>query len=360
MSHNQGGYNYYDGRRSIPNNDESLYPSPRIPPCATSNEFYHQSMLNLTYDDDNYDRYVDQERRYFREVGLRNYDRQDPFANVNTSPNVSDFWEENVTADRAQASPSCWDRPYLASNDISVNEPSMKNYNKHLQSPPPTEKGYHTYSPTSVAATPNSFAGPTTGISDAFDALSFAVSEDSGTESYHYGDHENDCKLPSKPPPDRSMDMNGTEMHFKLQKGLSFRIQKQLASKYETQLSLQKETTVQKEASTLKPRPTIEVSPGIFMTLRGSAETWRAIQVDFYIPCTCVICDITIFCIEDADYVLCPQCRVVNPVIGVDDEACNSVGEEGEGGVGLGFTIEDLAKWQEEITVARLHESTGW
>jgi hypothetical protein len=87
---------------------------------------------------------------------------------------------------------------------------------------------------------------------------------------------------------------------------------------------------------------TIQVSPGEFMRLRGADETWRAIMDDFYMPCTCVCCNLTLFCIQDANFVLCPECRVVSPM---DD----MVYDEYDGGVGLGFTIEDLGKWQEEI-----------
>ena len=57
----------------------------------------------------------------------------------------------------------------------------------------------------------------------------------------------------------------------------------------------------------------IEVAPGEFMRLRGAHETWQAIQNDFYIPCGCICCNLMLFCIQDATYVLCSQCQVVNP-----------------------------------------------
>jgi len=86
---------------------------------------------------------------------------------------------------------------------------------------------------------------------------------------------------------------------------------------------------------------TIEVFPGEFLRLRGADETWRAIQVDFYMPCECVCCLDTIFCIQDADFVLCPNCRVVSPMAGVSHEGS-------DGGVGLGFTMSDLACFQSQ------------
>ena len=65
-------------------------------------------------------------------------------------------------------------------------------------------------------------------------------------------------------------------------------------------------------------------------------------------PCVCFACDLTLFCIQDATYVLCPQCQVVNPLEG----QCES-----DGGVGLSFTIEKLSKWQNEIILKRQVEA---
>ena len=74
--------------------------------------------------------------------------------------------------------------------------------------------------------------------------------------------------------------------------------------------------------------PTVEVAPGVSLRLRGAAETTWAIQNDFYIPIECVCCTQTILCIQDADYVLCPDCRVVGPI--------RPPQERSNGGVGLG------------------------
>jgi len=87
----------------------------------------------------------------------------------------------------------------------------------------------------------------------------------------------------------------------------------------------------------------IEISTGTHLRLRGADETWRAIKLDFYMPCACCCCDLTLFCIQDADFVLCPGCRIVSPMVG------DCFGGGDEGGIGLGFTMENLAKWQEDI-----------
>jgi hypothetical protein len=93
----------------------------------------------------------------------------------------------------------------------------------------------------------------------------------------------------------------------------------------------------------VKNSPTmIEVSPGEYLRLRGADETWKAIHMDFYVPCTCICCELTLFCIQDAVFVLCPECLAVSPLEGV-------VVDGYDGGVGIGFTMESLANWQEEI-----------
>jgi hypothetical protein len=88
-------------------------------------------------------------------------------------------------------------------------------------------------------------------------------------------------------------------------------------------------------------QPTVEISPGVHVRLRGADETWRAIENDYYMPAQCICCESTIFCIQNADYVLCPDCRVVSRMEGLSSH--------GIGGVGLGFKYEDLARWQDDI-----------
>jgi hypothetical protein len=104
----------------------------------------------------------------------------------------------------------------------------------------------------------------------------------------------------------------------------------------------------------------VEIAPGVLAPLRGSRETWRAIQRDDYRPTTCVVCGCgsahdttTLFVIQDASYVLCPICRVVGPVDGDSDDNVSNAGGASSttsggaktGGVGLGFTHEDLVTW---------------
>jgi hypothetical protein len=93
------------------------------------------------------------------------------------------------------------------------------------------------------------------------------------------------------------------------------------------------------------PQATIEISPGVHVRLRGADETWKAIANDFYMPAECVCCESMIFCIQNADYILCPDCRVVSRM----EDPSSPCGVGDVGGVGLGFKYEDLARWQEDI-----------
>ena len=103
----------------------------------------------------------------------------------------------------------------------------------------------------------------------------------------------------------------------------------------------------------------IQIAPGIKARLRGSQETKACIARDFFIPALCYSCNLDIFCIMDANYVVCPLCRVVSPLDGGADM-------EYQGGVGLGFTFQDLMEWQRDTREIALCQQvasqpfTGW
>lgn len=104
-----------------------------------------------------------------------------------------------------------------------------------------------------------------------------------------------------------------------------------------------------KMLSCVKPEPAIEsrieVAPGIRARLRGAKETMTCVENDYYLPAACLDCSQDLFCIMDASFVLCPTCKVVNPFEGCADGL--------EGGVGIGFTYDDLREIQEEILLRR-------
>jgi hypothetical protein len=72
----------------------------------------------------------------------------------------------------------------------------------------------------------------------------------------------------------------------------------------------------------------IEVYPGIFAPLRGAEETNRAFALQRYRDATCFDCSAKLRCIQDAEYVLCPKCKVISPLL-----------TENGRGIGLGLLI---------------------
>eukprot|EP00934_Nitzschia_sp_Nitz4_P002282 Nitzschia sp. Nitz4//scaffold227_size32659//12721//13737//NITZ4_007898-RA/size32659-processed-gene-0.25-mRNA-1//-1//CDS//3329542794//2282//frame0 len=91
-------------------------------------------------------------------------------------------------------------------------------------------------------------------------------------------------------------------------------------------------------------RVMIEVTPGQYVPLLGSAETWSAVQRGQVSRAT--------LCIDTADMVLCPSCRGISPVEGGRG-----------GGLGLGMKEEDAmaelarAKQQRGMMGVRSHRS---
>lgn len=80
----------------------------------------------------------------------------------------------------------------------------------------------------------------------------------------------------------------------------------------------------------------IEIEPGVFARLRGAEETWVAVEDGQVAYTDCMCCGANLMCIDDALYVLCPECKVVSPLF--------SDGGRGNphGGVGLGLRADDL------------------
>lgn len=94
----------------------------------------------------------------------------------------------------------------------------------------------------------------------------------------------------------------------------------------------------------------VEITPGVFAPLRGSEETMQALQTGHVAPAECMCCGLELICIADAEFVLCPECKVVSPLdldVAFNDsfEFYNREEEEDEpatkpSGVGLGVRHE--------------------
>jgi hypothetical protein len=78
-------------------------------------------------------------------------------------------------------------------------------------------------------------------------------------------------------------------------------------------------------------RTMVEVMPGEYVPLRGSVETWDAVMSGQVKKTSCACCCLDLVCVQDADLVMCPGCRIISPV---DD------GGDG-GGLGLGMSVQD-------------------
>lgn len=115
---------------------------------------------------------------------------------------------------------------------------------------------------------------------------------------------------------------------------------------YSEEDTMQAKVAATRHAPAASDEPLIEISPGVTARLRGAEETMACIENDFYFPTNCMFCTTDICVIMDANYVLCPICKIVSPREGCDEKNI-------DGGVGLGFTFEDLQKWQCEIVVCQ-------
>lgn len=124
--------------------------------------------------------------------------------------------------------------------------------------------------------------------------------------------------------------------------------------------------------------PTIEITPGVYERLRGSEETLRAIESGHVTICDCLICNSCLVTIGDAEFVLCPDCKVVSPIVLSDNDSSHEhtkrhYGRELEepdvrGGVGLGVHAStcgmvvdnDLDELEEEERLANVGHFAGY
>jgi len=81
-------------------------------------------------------------------------------------------------------------------------------------------------------------------------------------------------------------------------------------------------------------RAVIEITPGFRQPLRLALETEAAMRKGFVRESRCQLCKLTMLCIRDARFVLCPICRSIAPLS--DDEEEILVQSNKTFGVGLG------------------------
>ena len=96
----------------------------------------------------------------------------------------------------------------------------------------------------------------------------------------------------------------------------------------------------------------IEISPGLFAQLLKGRQTWNAMHNGTSVSAACIICNATLQCCPEADYILCPDCNVVSPLTtdcdsrrrdsstrNLHQDVANSMGVH-VGAVGLGYKKE--------------------
>ena len=79
------------------------------------------------------------------------------------------------------------------------------------------------------------------------------------------------------------------------------------------------------------------------MPFRGSEETWEAIALNRIAKTECLGCSIQLYCVEDAELVVCPDCQTMSPAYQLGAEGEDNVRRSG---LGLGSKEEQLVQWQ--------------
>lgn len=89
----------------------------------------------------------------------------------------------------------------------------------------------------------------------------------------------------------------------------------------------------------------VEISPGIYVPLRQSSDTIEAIHNNTFNEGTCVSCEVDMYFRQDAEYVLCSECMVVNPIEVMNVyRKQNTMSSSGSGVVCMGLKIASYEK----------------
>ena len=91
----------------------------------------------------------------------------------------------------------------------------------------------------------------------------------------------------------------------------------------------------------------VEVFPGLSAPLRGSDETMMALARGYHTALICFGCTAQIHCIADAQFTICPICRVISPV-SYDSFRGEPMTADMRWGLGLGLTQASVRRIQAE------------
>jgi len=90
----------------------------------------------------------------------------------------------------------------------------------------------------------------------------------------------------------------------------------------------------------------MEIAPNLFLPYRGSQESWKAVNDGRFAVATCLGCTLPLVVLDSAEYLLCPECHTVSPLLSCDDNTTTTTTDDekksvsGGGGVGLGIKRE--------------------
>jgi len=106
------------------------------------------------------------------------------------------------------------------------------------------------------------------------------------------------------------------------------------------------ESPVEEEEEDCAVSPTtMEIAPNVRVAVRSSQETYKAVQSGDYTVATCFACCATIVCVDDAAYVLCPDCQVVSP-LGFNGGSPHDASKKDDPyGIGTGLKREWVNEW---------------
>jgi len=89
----------------------------------------------------------------------------------------------------------------------------------------------------------------------------------------------------------------------------------------------------------------LEVVPNLWARLCGAEETLSRVREGFFLPVDCVICGRSdLCCVEDADYLICPSCRAVTPVLNAPAQNGRTA-QRGVPVAGLGLPLALVPEW---------------
>lgn len=95
----------------------------------------------------------------------------------------------------------------------------------------------------------------------------------------------------------------------------------------------------------------IPLSAGLSVPLRGAAETWSAIRTAATTAVSCNGCTANLHVLEDAEYVVCPDCWTVGPVeYNIGGIMLESDGSSNNFGIALGVKADEILEWVEETS----------